>query len=212
MTAKHAGFDNASEFSVPLGLISALPEISDLVELKLLLYFFSKTDRPIDAASAIAWTALVRDHQFSRNFSAEQLEAGLRSAVAHGFLIEETRGNDKTYHLNGASPTNQTVDGQPPKDSSIGSLFGLYEENIGPITPIIADAVIHANTEYPVKWIEEAIAIAVKMNKRSWKYIEAILKRWKEEGHGTIEDRRDTKKNGTAGRKRSILEEFFDEE
>jgi DNA replication protein DnaD len=30
------------------------------------------------------------------------------------------------------------------------------------------------------------------LNKRSWKYIEAILRRWKEEGRAEKQDRRDT--------------------
>jgi len=210
MAAKQKGFVNAAQFSVPTDLISALPEISDLIELKLLLYFFSKPDRPTDPSNALTWTALVRDHSWSRNFSAEQLSAALRSAVEHGFLIEETRGSEKAYILNMASGATTAGTGQDPAEAGIGGLFSLYEQNIGPITPIIADAVVHANEEYPPAWIEEAIAIAVKMNKRSWKYIEVILKRWKEEGHATIQDRRDPDEDSAAGRRRKLIEDIFD--
>lgn len=200
-----------TEFSVPADLIIALPEITNIVELKLLLYFFSRTNTPIDTATAISWPALVRDHQWSRNFSAEELTEGLDSAVAHGFLLELVTGNEKMYWLNSTSgkisKSNEEADATA--NTEIGELFIAYEENIGPITPIIADAVIHASDEYSKAWIDEAIGIAVKMNKRNWKYIEAILKRWKEEGHGTIPDRRDTEKNDPTGRSRSRLEEFL---
>jgi DNA replication protein DnaD len=39
--------------------------------------------------------------------------------------------------------------------------------------------------------VSEALEIAVKSNKRNWKYMEAILRRWKEEGHAKEQNRRD---------------------
>lgn len=71
------------------------------------------------------------------------------------------------------------------------NLFKLYEQNIGPLTPLIADALKEAEQSYPAEWVAEALEIAVKSNKRSWKYAEAILRRWKEEGHAKEQDRRD---------------------
>jgi DnaD/phage-associated family protein len=68
-----------------------------------------------------------------------------------------------------------------PRD--MPNIFKLYEENIGPLTPLIADTLKDAEQEYPADWTKEAFTIAVARNKRNWKYIEAILKRWKEEGH-----------------------------
>jgi DnaD/phage-associated family protein len=65
------------------------------------------------------------------------------------------------------------------------NVFKLYEENIGPLTPLIADMLKEAEELYDEDWFEEAFTIAVTNNKRNWKYVEAILKRWKEEGtHG----------------------------
>jgi DnaD/phage-associated family protein len=50
---------------------------------------------------------------------------------------------------------------------------------------LIADALKDAEDLYSPEWIADVIEIAVKNNKRNWKYCEAILKRWKEEGtHG----------------------------
>ena len=64
-------------------------------------------------------------------------------------------------------------------------MFKLYEENIGPLTPLIADALKDAEEKYPANGLRKRLRLAVKNNKRNWKYVEAILKRWKEEGkHG----------------------------
>ena len=50
----------------------------------------------------------------------------------------------------------------------------------------------------------DAIELAVKNNKRNWKYCEAILKRWKEEGRAEKQDRRDDKKSGEGRLDRKI--------
>ena len=62
------------------------------------------------------------------------------------------------------------------------NLFQIYESNIGALTPMIADRLEDAEKLYAVEWIEDAIKLAVEHNKRNWKYCEAILKRWKEQG------------------------------
>lgn len=62
------------------------------------------------------------------------------------------------------------------------NIFTLYEANIGPLTPMIADTLQDAEKTYAVEWIAEVIEIAVKHNKRNWAYCEAILKRWNTEG------------------------------
>jgi DnaD/phage-associated family protein len=61
------------------------------------------------------------------------------------------------------------------------------------LTPLIADALKDAEQTYPPEWVAEALEIAVKNNKRNWKYAEAILRRFKEEGHAKEQDRRNSK-------------------
>ena len=56
------------------------------------------------------------------------------------------------------------------------NIFRLYEENIGPLTPLIAEMLRDAEKTYPADWIEEAFKIAVENNVRRWRYIEAILR------------------------------------
>lgn len=60
--------------------------------------------------------------------------------------------------------------------------FALYEQNIGPLTPMMAEVLRTAEKQYPLPWIEEAIRMAVTYNKRSWRYVETILKRWEADG------------------------------
>ncbi len=72
--------------------------------------------------------------------------------------------------------------------------FSLYEENIGMITPLIADEIRQAIQDYPESWLQEAIREAAKQNKRKWSYISAILERWSSEGKTGGTYQRDTKK------------------
>jgi DnaD/phage-associated family protein len=71
------------------------------------------------------------------------------------------------------------------------NIFKLYEENIGPLTPLVADALKDAEREFPAEWIADALGEAVKRNKRNWKYAEAILKRWKQDGRYEGKNRKD---------------------
>jgi DnaD/phage-associated family protein len=67
-------------------------------------------------------------------------------------------------------------------EESTTNIFGFYESNIGPLTPMIADILTDAEKIYPSDWIKDAILLAVENNKRNWRYCEAILKRWMESG------------------------------
>ena len=62
-------------------------------------------------------------------------------------------------------------------------IFSIYEHEIGILTPMIADSLTDAEKEYPSGWVDDAIREAALSNKRSWKYVEAILKSWKKNGY-----------------------------
>ena len=74
------------------------------------------------------------------------------------------------------------------------NIFILYEQNVGPLTPMIAERLREAEGDYPSQWIEDAIRIAVENNVRKWRYIEAILEDWRTKGRDEREDIRDTEK------------------
>jgi DnaD/phage-associated family protein len=62
------------------------------------------------------------------------------------------------------------------------NVFQLYEANIGPLTPLVAEELQEAERLYPFEWLEEALKEAALQNKRSWRYAAAILRRWATEG------------------------------
>jgi DNA replication protein len=81
------------------------------------------------------------------------------------------------------------VNAEEPPD-----IFSLYEQNIGMLTPIIADELRDALEVYSESWIRDAINEAVALNKRSWRYIAKILENWSAEGKSDGTHRGDTKK------------------
>jgi DnaD/phage-associated family protein len=62
------------------------------------------------------------------------------------------------------------------------NIFVLYEQNIGLLSPLIAEELKDAADHFPMEWIEDAFREAVQHNKRKWSYIRAILRRWETEG------------------------------
>jgi DnaD/phage-associated family protein len=140
-----------------------------------------------------------------------KLERGLEAAIERGTLLmidleftgtpspQAGRGQgegSRLILLNTASDrraVEQIQDGRIPLGRAIpparaaaasakGNVFQLYEENIGALTPIVAEELREAEALYPVEWIEEAFREAALLNKRSWRYAEAILRRWATEG------------------------------
>ncbi|UCG54483.1 MAG: DnaD domain protein [Dehalococcoidia bacterium] len=77
------------------------------------------------------------------------------------------------------------------QNEEVPDIFTLYEENIGILTPIIAEELKEAEKIFPYEWITDAITKAVTRNKRKWNYISAILERWSAEGRSSGTYRRD---------------------
>jgi len=73
------------------------------------------------------------------------------------------------------------------------NIFTLYEQNIDLLTPLMAEELKDAADHYPEDWIVDAFREAVHQNKRNWRYIRAILRRWETEGKGGVN-------HGTPGR------------
>lgn len=70
------------------------------------------------------------------------------------------------------------------------SVYRLYEQNIGPLTAMIRDELVDTEREFGTEWLAEAIAISVENNKRSLRYIRAILERWKKDGKREVTEGR----------------------
>ena len=91
-----------------------------------------------------------------------------------------------------------------PRDKSRPNVFDLYEQEIGMITPLVADELKSAEADYPREWTETAIREAALSGKRSWPYVRAILKRWEREGKSDGKFGRDSK----ARNPRGYIEEY----
>ncbi len=176
-----------------------LREVDDLDELKVTLYALWRVANMEGAAHPL-W-----ERDFAEGLDAEVVELGLEKCVLRGSLLKVTVESEDVYFLNSprgraSAEAARERSWIPSKENSAPPLarpniYQLYEENIGPLTPIIADTLKDAENEYPTEKIEEAFALAVKANARKWSYVEAILKRWKEEGYGKKQDRRHTEKD-----------------
>lgn len=75
------------------------------------------------------------------------------------------------------------------------NIYVLYEQNIGLLTPIMAEKLQDSESRYPREWIEAAFEEAVLNNKRNWRYIERILERWTAEGRQSGKDKRSTEQS-----------------
>jgi DnaD/phage-associated family protein len=91
--------------------------------------------------------------------------------------LEGDEGSSDTPDLRGASGR-MLIEVERP------TIFLLYEQNVGLLTPLVAEELREAEERYPAEWIEEAFRLAIQQNKRKWSYIRAILKRWETDGKG----------------------------
>src|SRR4051794_40654033 len=65
------------------------------------------------------------------------------------------------------------------------TIYELYEQNVGLLTPLLAEELREAEDTYPAAWIEDAFREAVAQNKRNWRYVRRILETWADRGRGT---------------------------
>jgi DNA replication protein len=184
-----------------------LPYIDSLPELKVTLYAFWRLQQKEGSAPFLMRREFAADEAFMRGLGpreearGEALDDGLERAAARGTLlhvhVEEESGDwtEDLYFLNTArgraavaaieeGTWTPTLDPSAPVDVNVErpNIFALYEQNIGPLTPLIADSLRDLEETYPQGWIDEAFRIAVQQNKRALAYIEAILRRWQDEG------------------------------
>jgi DnaD/phage-associated family protein len=169
--------------------------ISDADELKVTLYAIWRIEHIDGPFRALCETDF---DPKDLGLSAAEAASGLNKAVERGSLLKSVHEADVFYFLNsprGRAAAQAFAKGDwrasaqvKPVPVERPNIFKLYEENIGPLTPIIADMLREAEKEYRNEWFEEAFEIAVTRNVRNWKYVEAVLKRWKEKGKNERKD------------------------
>jgi DNA replication protein len=180
-----------------------LKQIDDLGELKLTLYAFWKFSQQEGSVRYLTDAGLRADPELLEALAApgrsgeRTLADALERATARGTLlaVRGEKPGDAVYFLNsprgkaaagGLARGEWRADGIPAAARAVEhpNIFTLYEQNIGMLTPMMAEILRDAEKEYPAVWIEEAIGIAVESNVRKWKFIAAVLARWKREGRG----------------------------
>lgn len=182
-----------------------LPAIDHIAELKVTLYAFWALTQQDGPVRFLRLTDFLSDVTFIKGLGESTQQAtdalleGIERAVARGtFLhvnVEGADGQMDLYFLNserGRAAVEGITKGEwrpwPDDEQPVSllvdrpNIFVLYEQNIGALTPIIADELRDAEQTYPAGWIEEAIRIAVENNARRWRYVQAILERWRLEG------------------------------
>ena len=66
--------------------------------------------------------------------------------------------------------------------AEFSTIVNCYEQNIGLLTPSIAESLKDISAQYPCDWFPLAVKEACKANVRRLSYVTAILERWKVEG------------------------------
>ena len=210
------GFQNNMRYTpLPNVFFSrVVPDVRDLSELKVILHIFYLLYQKKGYPKYIADAELASDKALVSGVGdTDALVRGLRGAVDHGILVRcdlEHGGKPVILYLLNSEEGREAcsriksgeieVAGVPVREAcgdaaETPNIFELYERNIGMLTPMIGDELKEAEQIYPASWIEDAFREAVSRNKRSWKYIETILKRWASEGRGDGETGRDSKKD-----------------
>jgi len=201
-----------------------MPQISDITELKVTLHIFwslyGKRGYPrfTTYRELLGNTSLMSSLREETKLPDEILRNALEMAVKRGTILHLVLliggTPEGVYFLNTESDrrvvakikngeltlTGLKAVGQTYPDAESEprpDIFTLYEENIGMLTPMIAEELKEAEKLYPKAWIRDAIKEAVKQNKRKWSYISAILEHWSAEGRSDGTYRRDSKKTDT---------------
>jgi DNA replication protein len=208
---RFAGFPGgALATAIPnLFFAAVLPRIDDPAELVVSVYFFFAHGRKKGQPRFLTYAELAADDILVAaldSLGEGALRRGLDAAVERGMLLRldveragpaggpEGQGQE-LYFLNTAAGQRAVAAAKadleglgrlipPPPEprEPKPNIFELYEQNIGPLTPMVAEYLEDAEKEYPAEWFQPAFRRAVEQNKRSWSYIAAILRRWEAEG------------------------------
>jgi DnaD/phage-associated family protein len=221
--SQFTGFPAKMQFTALPNLFFShlLPQISDVAELKTTLYVFWVIYNKRGYPRFTTYRELAGNPGLMTGFKEESkpadevLRQALDMAVKRGTIlhiaIEKNGVREDAYFLNTRSDRQTvakiesgelTLPGLQVKvpipvgtdTGELPDIFRLYEENIGMLTPLIADELREAEKLYPEVWIRDAIREAVNQNKRKWNYVSYLIERWAAEGKSDGTYQRDTKK------------------
>ena len=216
------GFPARMEFtSIPNLFFSAvLPQIKDMAELKATLHVIALLYRKRGYPCFVTFREMLGDASLMSGLSGaaeppgDLLRKSLKMAAERGTLIHlvlDRDGTPEDIYLLNTEANRQAVVKMRSGEIELGGMkvaerpyieteeqpdiFTLYEQNIGMLTPMIADELRDAEKQYPQEWMRDAIREAVSQNKRKWSYISAILQSWSAKGKSDGTYQRDFKKD-----------------
>ncbi len=177
-------------------LLVLMRQVDDPVELKVTMLVFHLLSRSRSYPGVVMYADLVM--RAASVLGIDEIECGraIDAAVNRGVFLKIDVSSDDN-EVRAAYVANLEADldaierlkaGSTELGDSRGAVpnvFELYEQNIGIITPMIAEELRDAQRTYPAEWIEEAFREAVRGRKQNWKYISRILERWTAEGKGS---------------------------
>jgi DnaD/phage-associated family protein len=226
-----AGFPAGKQPYTPLPNLfftELLPNIDHLGELKVTLHVLWLVLQKRGSQRCVSASELAADERLLGGLGSQALPArealfdALERAVARGTLLQVSMGtepDDQSWYFvnseSGRSAVDRVlagewspVEGDQPVhlQAKRPNIFVLYEQNIGALTPIMAETLMEAEDTYPEDWIEDAFREAVKSNVRKWRYVESILEAWASEGKGDEKSRRTDERD----RRRFIEGEYAD--
>lgn len=198
------GFTTDDPIKLPQEFFTdVLPMITQPAEIKVTLHVFYLLKASRRRPRMVEWSTLMADPTLMRSLRSiaplrpyeDVLVDGMEAAVRRGSLLHvpipdgprvgnwylaHTESNRAwSMRVSGGDIVWHPTPGSPPERPSI---FSLYEHNIGMLTPMLAAELREAEETYPETWFVEAIREAVRSNKRSWRYIRAVLERWARDG------------------------------
>ena len=202
-----SGFHRGTLFTpVPNPLFGPLLEgIQDLAELKVTLRGLWLLHRRRGRPQVLRWREFLEDGSLLRGLGGpgkdpkQEIRRGLQLAVARGtfllhrpsedtdssavYLLNTDTGRGTLAQLRQGVPLEESDDAVVPEDlaeeppGEKANIFVLYENNVGTLSPLLAEQLKEAEEAYPGDWVNEAFRIAVSENKRNWRYIARILRR-----------------------------------
>ena len=174
-----------------------LPTIDDPTELRVTLYAMYAVARERGALRAVRASALAAETPLLRaldqrdaRVAASMVRDALDAACARGTLLACALDDGDTLVLvnneagrralprirSGAlAVPGATAKRVTPSIERPARPAQVYEQEIGTLSPAIADAIARAAERWPDEWIVEALRLAAARNARSWRYAEAIL-------------------------------------
>jgi DNA replication protein len=196
-----------------------LPGIQDLAEAKVVMQVFFLLSRRKGYPRFVSYTELSDDPIIAKGLingepvAGDLLKQALDTAVREGILlhvpVQSGSRSDDLYFINNQAEKDtiaKIIQGtlkipdmavrvaSEPEVVQPSDIYNLYEQNIGMLTPIMAEELQEAEHRFPADWIQDAFREALMANVRNWKYIHSILKRWEREGKKDGKPVRDTRK------------------